>query len=272
MNRGYFFIAFGPRYIEEACNLVRLLRKFGDNYPASILCAAEEIEVIKSKNLFDKIIPFNFDNDFSKLDKTSFEKFGGTPKILMPEYLPYDETIYTDTDVLVQCNPVNVWNHFKDFNQPVVCTSAAPNIHDLLNINISNHLQKNISDVMQTHTGIVYFNKKNDKFDLFSEYLKYFWKNYSAYGLDVREFRGGKVDEHAFLAAVNKLDLKSASGATYPIMTHNYHYDIELPSNKITNGTMYNFMGELDSPPPFIHMFKENVRDYIILYIRLMNL
>jgi len=272
MNRGYLFLCFGKHYVDEASNLVRTLRKFGDEYPVSILCNFEDVDYANSTKLFDKVIVFDFDNEFSKMDRTSFEKYGGTPKILMYDYSPYDETIYTDTDMLVQSDTSEVWNMMASYNQPYIATGGSVDANDILIRNISNKLNTPTSQMNVIHSGIVYYNKNHNEFQLFLETLKYFWQNYDEYGLSARNFRGGKADEHALIAASTKLNYKVIDPTKVAIITHNYHSDIELPSNIVTGGTMHNVLVKLDSPIPFIHMFKDNRKHYDILYNRLMNI
>ena len=67
MSRGYFFIAFGTDYITEVFNLSKTLNKFGNTYPISILCSETDKEYVESIGIFEKIITYNFDNEFSKL-------------------------------------------------------------------------------------------------------------------------------------------------------------------------------------------------------------
>jgi hypothetical protein len=272
MSRGYFFLAFGKYYVDEAANLVRTLRKFGDRYPVSILCGENDVKYLESIGLFDKIIVFDFNNEYSNEDKTQFEKYGGTTKILMCEYSPYDETIFTDTDMLVQHNPKGVWDAMSSFNQAYVVTGGPADPNDILIQNISTKLNKPISEIHTIHSGIVYYNKKHKDFDLICDKLKFYWKNYHEFGLDARLFRDGKVDEHAILAAMADINYITINPCIIPIITHNYHYDIELPSNIVTGGNMYEIWAELESPIPFIHMFKNNRNHYEILYERLINL
>lgn len=272
MNRGYLFLCFGRYYVDEVCNLVRMLRKFEDEYPVSILCNLEDVDYANSTELFDKVIVFDFDNEFSKMDRTSFEKYGGTPKILMMEYSPYDETIYTDSDMLVQSNTKSVWDEMSSVNQPYVLTGAPADGSDNLIISLSKKLNKNIIDMNFVHSGIVYYNKTHKDFNLFLETLKYFWKNYDEYNLSIRNFRGGKADEHAILAAMTKLNYEVINPTKVAIITHNYHSNIELPSNIVTGGSMYNVLSELNIPIPFIHMFKNYRNHYDILYNRLINM
>lgn len=273
MSRGYFFIALGKEYVDEVSNLVRTLRKVGDVYPASILCKKEDIDYINQLELYQHAIPYEFDNEFIKDDKTNFEKYGGTPKIMMTEYTPYDETIYTDADVLVQSNPSELWDYMKSMNEPYIATGGKCDINDSLAIVIAKKINKLPNELNLTHSGLIYFDKNNYKFKEFIKVLKFYWKNYYEENLSVSEFRGGKADEHAIFAAINSMNINVLDPTKIASITHNYHYDIDLPSKIVTGGSRYNILTTLESPPPFIHMFKDG-RDvhYKLLYERLINI
>lgn len=274
MNRGYFLIAFGKEYILEASNLVNTLRKFDKTTPVSLLCSEIDLDLANSTNLFDKTIVYNFQNELSINDKTKFERFGGTPKITMTDYSPYDETIYTDSDVLVQSNPTFLWEYFKNLNQPYIVTGGKVHKNDILSKTFASKINKNPEELYQVHSGLVYFNKKNKKFLDFIKKLKFYWNNYYEEGLGISIFRDGKADEHAIFATINDLGYGEVVNPTIiPTMTHNYHDDIELPSNIVTGGSRYNILARLDYPPPFIHMFRDGgVNHYETLYKRLINM
>jgi hypothetical protein len=161
----------------------------------------------------------------------------------------------------------------SSFNQAYVVTGGPADSNDILIQNISTKLNKPISEIHSIHSGIVYYNKKHKDFDLICDKLTFYWKNYYEFGLDARLFRGGKVDEHAILAAMADINYISINPCIIPIITHNYHDDIELPSNIVTGGNRYNVQAILEYPPPFIHMFRANGGNhYEILYERLINL
>lgn len=273
MSRGYFLIAFGKNYIDEAVNFVKTLRKVGDKYPVSILCSESDIEYINQYQVFDKKIIFDFNNEFSDQNKTSFEKFGGTPKILMMEYIPYEETIYLDTDMIVQYDTSKVWDYFSEMDQCFVTTGFEPDENDEMIKVIRKKVNFNSETIYFIHSGIIYMNKTHLDYKSFYETLKFYWHNYYEFGLGIRLFRNGKADEHAIFVAYNKMNYKPINPYITPIITHNYHHDIELPSNIVTGGGRYNISAVLDTPPPFIHMFKDN-RDnhYDVLLYRLLNM
>lgn len=273
MKRGYFLIAFGRPYITEACNLVKTLNKFGNTYPISILSSESDKEYIESFSMFERVIIYNFDNEFSKIDKTHFEKYGGTPKILMTDYSPYEETIFLDSDVLVQSNPNFLWELLNSMNEPYIVTGGKCDKEHTLAKVISQKINKKPEELNLTHSGFVYFNKANYKFNFFTDKLKFYWKNYYEENLNVSFFRQGKADEHAIFATINTNNICVIDPTIIPTITHNYHYDIELPSNIVTGGNRYSVLKILESPPPFIHMFRDGGGNhYELLYERLMNI
>jgi hypothetical protein len=273
MTRGYLLISFGKAYIHEAVNLSKLLNKFGNKYPISIICSKDDFDYVKSFCIFDDIISFDFDNELSKNDETGFEKYGGTPKILIPDYLIYDETIFLDTDMLVQTNPENVWKYMKEINQCCVATGGPQYEGNQMVDILSEKLNIEKNKIFALHSGILFYDKTHPDFDKFSENLKFFWKNYNEYGLMIDAFRGGKADEHALIAASASLGYVPINPLESSIITHNYHSDIELPSKIVTGGIRYNVQAILEYPPPFIHMFRANGENhYEILYERLINL
>lgn len=271
MNRGYFFVAFGKQYIEEVKMLVNTLRKVGDTLPISVLTSNEDFDYCKSLNIFDEIIVYDFNNELSLSAKTAFEKYGAIPKILMLKLTPYDESIFVDSDTLCQYNPENVWNLMRQKNQ-AVCTIGleySPDWHFGFNHIVSENLGKNVPE---THTGIVYWNKNNSDFDKFYDTLINVWNTYDSYKL-LKQFRGGRVEEPVYAVTFALMNYLPIDGTKYAIMTHNYHSEIKLPSNIITGGIMYNILTKLDSPIPFIHMFKDNRgAHYEIIYNKLMNM
>jgi hypothetical protein len=270
-KRGYFLIAIGTEYVNEAINLVKTLRKVNDNFPVAILCTDNEKQYASESKMFDRIVLYNFDNKFAKNDYTQFEKYGGTPKILIPEYTPFEKTMYLDTDVLVQSNPESVWQLFE--NTDCAVSMMGVNDYSCITNNIANRLGIEVNDVHSLHSGVVYFDKSHKDFNTFVDTLHNVWRNdvYSYYGLSCSEFRDGKADEHAFMATFAIMKYKGISGITNPIMTHNYHSTIELPSKIVTGGSMYTVLSVLETPPPFIHMFKQYKTHYNILLSRLLQ-
>lgn len=267
MSRGYLFLTFGQYYVEELLNLVKMIRKTGDDLPISVVCSNDDFDNLDRSGFFDKIIIHKFEHELYTHDcQTSFEKYCLIPRLLFNTFLVYDETIITDTDMLCQYNPSHVWDIMSSIDQPVVMTGQtySPDWHFGYNHEVSKNLGKNVPE---SHGGIFYINKNHKDLNNFFEKSIEVYKNYDSYKLR-RMFRGGRVDEPVF-AIVNALfDYRVLDFDKEPIITFNYHSDIKLPSKIQTFGRHKNPNSkELYDYIPFVHMFKPH-RD---LYFKLVN-
>jgi len=269
MARGYLFLAFGKPYVTEVITLVKTIRNTGDTLPASVICSESDIDELNSSNLFDKILVEDFTNPLYKTDcRTSFERYCTIPTILLNEFLIYDETIITDTDMLCQYNPSSTWDIMSSINQAVVLTGKtfSPDWHFGYNHRISKKLGKNVP---QSHTGIFYMNKNHKDMSRFFELLIDVYRNYSSYGL-LTFYKKSKIDEPIFAVVNALMNYKVIETRENPIITFNYHGEIELPSKKfMVKPNISQF--EFDVPPPFIHMFREHSNDYNKLKTRLLS-
>lgn len=267
MSKGYLFLAFGNYYVEELLNLVKMIRKTGDILPISVVCGTDDFNNLNSSGFFDKIIIHEFDHELYSSDcKTSFEKYCLIPRLLFNTFLIYDETIITDTDMLCQYNPSDIWNIVSLVDQAVVMTGQnfSPDWHFGYNHEVSKNLGKNVPE---SHGGFFYINKHHKDIDKFFEMSIDVYKNYDSYKLR-RMFRGGRVDEPVFAIVNALLDYKVMEFGEEPIITFNYHMDIELPSKIQTFGRYKNPNSiELKNYIPFVHMFKPH-RD---IYFKLVD-
>ena len=59
VTMGYFLIALGPKYVEEAARLVRTIRKAGkDTKPVAVLVLPSDVELATGTNVFHLVIPY----------------------------------------------------------------------------------------------------------------------------------------------------------------------------------------------------------------------
>jgi hypothetical protein len=259
------FIGLGDYYIDEVINLLKMIRKVGDTLPISIICLEKDVENLKSKNIFDKIIPINFNDSLFQTALTDFEKFGAIPKILMLNMTPYEETIFTDSDMLCQYNTTHVWDILSNTTQCInlVGQNFSPEWHFGYNWKVSHFIGK---EVPETHSGIVYWNKSHHQFDRFYYNLIDIWNRYDYYQM-LRWFRGGRPDEAIFAVALANMDYKVLEFSETPVITFNYDENVVFPCNIQTIPNIV----ELDKPIPFIHMFKPHRNAYLKLVDRLLN-
>lgn len=271
MSRGYLFLAFGDYYVEELISLVKMIRKTNDTLPASVVCTEYDVSKLHESNLFDKIIIHTFEHELynDEYCKTSFEKYCLIPRLLFNNFLIYDETIITDTDMLCQYNPSHIWDIVSSIDQAVVMTGInySPEWHFGFNYEVSNNLGKNVPE---SHGGFFYINKNHKDLNRFFELAIQVYKKYDDYKLK-RMFRGGRVDEPVFAIVNAMMDYKVMEFGEEPIITFNYHEDIELPSKIQTFGRFKNENSiELRDYIPFVHMFKPHRSVYFKLIDRIL--
>jgi hypothetical protein len=266
LTQGYFLIALGKRYIDECYLLAETLGKQGDKHSVSLLIHPEDEEYAKSKFMFDQLIHFKPNDDIWKECKTSFEKFCLYPRINFEKYLPYDENIIVDSDVLCQSNTDNLWNYLSNQPLPIKMTGRLddPNWHWGGIGEVSKAFGKHVPHV---HGGFFYL-RKNVFLEQFFSCCRIMFYRYDEFKCK-RLFRGGKVDEIIFAIAHANFNLKPMPFDEIPVMTFNYGLDIEIPSKLQTEGGQ-NI--EMDDYIPFVHMFDKMEGSYFnALYDKIMR-
>lgn len=266
MNQGYFLIALGKQYIDECLLLSQTIRKQGDERPISLLIHPEDEGYAKSLNMFDQLVHFTPTDQLWKDSVTSFEKYCLYPRINFEQYIPYDENIIVDSDVLCQYDTTSLWEFLSNQSKSIVMLGRHndPNWHWG---SINEVIQAYGKHIPHVHGGFFYIRKKTDIFNFFMECKSIFY-NYDKYKCK-RAFRGGKVDEIIFAIAHSKFDMLPLEFDSLPVMAFNYTPDMEIPSKLQTEG---NQNVELSDYIPFIHMFdKMGGKNFTSLYERIMN-
>jgi hypothetical protein len=266
MTRGYLYLAFGEYYVHELNNLVLTMRKSGDTLPISVVCTKAEVPLLQQSNMYDQIIVFDFKHPlYDEPELTQFEILCLIPRLLLPCFLPYDETMITDTDMLCQHNPSGAWEIMSSLDQAVVMTGMnySPDWHFGFNHEVSAHLGKNVPE---SHGGIFLIKKRHKDLTKFFDMSIYIYQNYDSYKLR-RLFRGGRVDEPVFAIANALLDYEVLDFDKHPVITFNYTTDITVPSKLQTTPSNK----ELNDYIPFIHMFKPHQEPYYTILNRLLS-
>lgn len=248
---GYLFIAIGRKYIDESYNLSLTIRCNGDERPISLLINKEDEEYAKSKNLFDKLIFFEPNDQLYKDCVTGFEKYCLYPRINFDKYIPYEKTIITDTDMLCIYEMNQVWNTFSSNSQPIQMLG----IYNDLNWHwgsLREVIEAYGKHIPHTHGGIFYI-RKDDSLKVFFDYCRELFYKYDEYKCK-RNFRGGKVDEIIFAIAFSKFDYKPLEFTEHPIMTFNLLGEVILPTRLQTVNNNYKIM---DNPISLVHMFEK---------------
>jgi len=266
MSQGYLFITLGKKYIDECNLLAQTIRKNGDNRPISLLIHPQDEYYARSFNVYDQLIHFKPDDTVWNDCSTSFEKYCLYPRLKFNEYLVYDETIITDTDMLCQYNTEHIWMYMTNQSYPIKMLGR---------INDSNWHWGTINEVSQaygkhvphTHGGFFYL-RKHPFLKKFFDYCEDVFYRYDDYKCK-RAFRGGKVDEIIFAIAHANFNLLPLAFDEYPVMSFNYAQNVEIPSKLQTEGNQ-NLM--MNGYPSFIHMFdKMDGENFKSLYKRIMD-
>lgn len=249
MTQGYFFIALGPRYIEECAILSRTIRKHGDTRPISLLIHQHDEAYARSFNLFDHCVYFEPSGPMWSECVTGFEKYCLYPRLRFDLSIPYDETIIVDSDVLCQSSPDPVWAYMSSRPCPVGMMGRRddPSWHWGTIREVSDAFGKHVPHV---HGGFFYLRKESKMYEFFL-YARELFTLYDTYRCK-RYFRGGKVDEIIFAMAHAKFDWWPIEFDEYPVMTFNYTPEVVIPSRLQTEG---NQNIELSGYIPFVHMF-----------------
>lgn len=268
MSQGYFYIALGKQYIDECVLLVNTIRKQNDNRPVSLLIHKEDEEYAISKNTFDQYVYFNPQGALWKECSTGFEKYCLYPRIYFDDYLIYDETIITDSDVLCQSSTDNLWNYLTNQPNPIIMLGRQndPKWHWG---QINRVIEKFNKHIPHVHGGFFYLRKdKNYSLNKFFSVAKLFFYAYDDLGC-IRGFRGGRVDEIIFALTHSFMNMNPLDFDAKPVMSFNYTPNVKIPSKLQTEG---NQNIEMEDYIPFVHMFdKAGGVNFNSLYNKIMN-
>lgn len=265
MSRGYLFYAIGDYFLDEAINLAKSIKKYGqDDYPISLVLHEDGINKADKTDLFDKLFIFDETGEIFNDVTLPHEKYCILSSFDVVKYSPYDETMIIDTDVLCTSSTKVAWNVMTSLDQAfnVVGRNKSPDWHFGYNHQL---IKKHGYNFPETHGGCILLKKNHKDVDKFIDLLIYAWNNYSKLGFKTR-FRGGKSQEIHFSYAFANLNYKVIEFSEHPVMTFNYPRNIELPNKKQTienNKELYDYI-------PFVHMFKPHRETYLKLVKRLL--
>jgi hypothetical protein len=266
INQGYFLIGLGKQYILESYLLLETIRKSGCARPMSLLIHDQDREYAEAMGVFDKLIEFNPRDDLWTFCDTGFEKYCLYPRVNFQKYLPYEENIIVDSDVLCQYNPEALWNYMSKQPFPIRMLGRKndPNWHWGAIEEVSKAYGKHVPHV---HGGFFYL-RNNSFLEQFFNYCKVVFYRYDEYKCR-RAFRGGRVDEIIFAIAHSYFNMDPVPFDEVPAMTFNYTPDMVIPSKLQTEGGQ-NI--ELNDYIPFVHMFdKMDGDNFKSLYSKIMN-
>lgn len=248
MTQGYTFVAIGERHIQECRNLCITIRKQGDNRPFSIITHSKDIEFTKSLNIFSDIIPLRTEGPLWDDCTSDFERYCVYPRITINDYLIYDETITTDTDMLCQYPTEHVWSFCTNRTVPIATTGKPydPTWHWNTIADVWKACDRHVPHV---NGGFKYIRRGAFANNYFATAQHVFLK-YDDYGCK-RWFRQSRTEEVIFAIAHAFSGIMPVDFREYPIQTFEYFPGLVIPSKMQFEG---NSPYELNGYPPFVHM------------------
>jgi hypothetical protein len=181
------------------------------------------------------------------------------PKVNVYHFAPYDENIFLDTDVVVQCSTEDVWNYLSNQSQPIVMTGRKddPEWYWGTIRNVSQIFGKHVP---HTHGGFIYFRKPET--EQFYQFASEIVKRHDELG-GLRQFRGSMADEFIYALSFAQFGYQPVNFDEYPIITFNIP-DYMIPTKLQTSENK-----ELDKYIPFIHMYDRGM--YEATYRKIME-
>ena len=251
MSKGFVTIATGAdNFYKIAANLLRSYRYFTeDPYPFAIICDRTN----EYTELFDKIIIME-DPDRSYADK-----------LRLPDYLPFDETIFIDADCLVYKDINCFWEAFAgadDFsafgqNFPLDYPYGWFKREDAGSY-------KDRVNYIPDFIGGVYYLRKTENLEQFSEIVKDIAATYHDYTFrQVREI----ADEPVYALAIAVSNFKTVDENTPDICfyPHNTFFESDITKGKVKYKSRYMESRGLIPEAYMVHWGSGNTRQYTYL-------
>ena len=251
MNQGYFYLCLGKFYIIEASNLVDTIKVHDKHRKHGILVNSEDYDFAVNTKKFDIVIINDYSNELYSYAKTSFEKYCLVPRLLFPTFLPFEESIIIDSDVLCIWNTSEMWKIFSEFGQDLcMCGYEHDSSWHWGHID---EISKSYGKIIPHTHGGIFFIRKTQKLNKFFDDAINFFHNYEKIGF-LKIFRNGRVDEPIFAIAMAENNMVPIDFIKHQIMTFNLNSECELPCKIQTEG---NQNIKCDKNFPFVHMFEK---------------
>jgi len=261
---GYFLVALGPEYVEEAARLVKTLRKAGrDARPAAVLVRRTDAAYATSTGVFHRVVtydPTRFEDDgLDALAGTNHERGNILPRLRAIDLSPYDEFAFVDTDVLCSAPVDAAWAALRAANQAV----AAPGLVRDCNWHFGRVCE--ISEALgltpqlpHVHAGVFYVNRLKDPAALrrFMDSAVEAFERYDELGF-ARLFREeSRVLEICLSYAHHKLGYQPVDFYRSPVINFNVPREEKLPTSWQRLGDGYKDRRSKGGEPyPLTHYF-----------------
>ncbi len=227
ISEAYVMIAYGDKYVLEAINLVKSIKKF--DRPRHFVL----ISNIKEHELFDKVI--NIEHEFVN-ETNNHNKFCVLARIMAPKYIDYGRFVMIDTDILCMNDPTYMWDTFKSNDNCFNCICGRDGSAWHWG-HIDEISKKNDLVMLPMHGGIIYFDKTSHLFEKYYEDLLYGLEHYDELGFK-REFRNKAMTDEVIISYANaKNSITPFDFAYYPIVSFNLNPNYPVTENIISWGT-----------------------------------
>jgi hypothetical protein len=214
MRQGIIYIAFGQPYLSEMRLSILSVRRFHPEIPITIF--ADNPVDVDSVDEFHHIAPTHL-----------------RPKIDFLAHTPYDQTLFLDTDTIIDSPIDDVFQIFPKFDLGLC--------HDLA------RKRKNYSEIIpeyaripyafpELNTGVIAFRKNDTTIALLNHWKKLFYKYYSRVPWDQPSFRVAAWESSARLH-------------TFPV-----EYNIRSKANRKKQKIMHDRFGAEHLKPKIFHM------------------
>ena len=260
MSRGFVTIATGTdNYYKIAVNLLQSYRYYAeDPEPFAIICDRTN----EYTDLFDKVMIMD-DPCFHYVDK-----------LRLPEFLPFDETIFIDADCLAYKDLNCFWDIFKDAEVFSVFGRNYPKGYQYgwFREEDVGEYRDRVSYIPDFIGGVFYF-RKTDELEKFYEIVKHIKATYNDYKF--RQFEK-LADEPTYALAMSvcgfkTMDDKSPDICFYP---HTTYFESDIAEGKVNYKDKYMKKRGLISEAYMVHWGSGNTRrsTYLMEVYRLNHL
>ena len=246
MTRGFVTMATGnDNYYRIARNLLRSYRYFSANpMPFSLICDRKG----PLTEAFDDVIILN-EPTYSYLDK-----------LKLPEYVPYDETIFVDADCLAYRDLNDFWEAFEGGTDFSVFGTDYPTDWPWAWFKCADVGE--FASQIQTipdFIGGVYFFRKSEQLITFSETCNYILDNYQRFRF--RQF-SEPADEPVFALAMAIHGYATAGEKSLPVCfyPHALYFETDIQKGYICYNSRYTLEKGLQADAYLIHWGSGNTR------------
>ena len=266
-SEGYFLVALGPSFVDEAARLVRTIRTRGeDSRPAAVLVRPEDAAMARAKgDVFDRVVVYDAsDTSSDGLDasaRTDHERFNIVPRLRAFDYAPYDAFVMLDTDVLCSAPTERAWAAFRGAGHAVVAPGLSRDCgwHFGRVCDVSAKMGIEPPEQLpHVHAGAVYVNRAGSDpaaLATFAADAAEAFLRYDEFGF-ARLFRQeSRVLEICMSLAFHRAGFVPLDFYRFPVINFNIRADEKLPSNAQRLGGHPQRASEDGSPYPFTHYF-----------------